>query len=56
MDKKSKKKLEVLRDKIRRLQQQLSGAKAQPDEVGEVERLTAEIEGLEKQVEQLKNS
>lgn len=50
MDKKVKKKLEVARQKIQKLEQQLAGAKSQNDEPGEVERLTAEISKLREQI------
>ena len=54
MDKKSKKKLEVLRQRLHKLQQQLSGARQQPDEVGEVERLEREIATVEAEIQKLK--
>jgi hypothetical protein len=55
MDKRSKKKLEVLRNRIQKLRQQLSGAKKQPDEPGEAERLAAEIASLEAEAAKLKS-
>ena len=54
MDKRSKKKLEVVRHRIQHLRQQLAGAKKQPDEPGEVERLEQEIASLEAEVAKLK--
>ena len=39
MDRKDKKRLEVLQQKIAKLQQQLAGAKKQPDDPAEVPRL-----------------
>jgi hypothetical protein len=54
MDKRSKKKLEVLRNRIQKLRQQLAGAKKQPDEPGEVERLEHEIASLEAEAAKLK--
>ena len=56
MDKKVKKKLEVARQKIQKLEQQLAGAKSQNDEPGEVERLEGEIAKLREQVNTLKSS
>ena len=56
MDKKTKKKLEVTRQKIQKLEQQRAGAKSQNDEPGEVERLTAEISKLREQADELKAS
>jgi len=54
MDKKIKKKLEVLRQRVQKLQQQLSGSKLQNDEPGEVERLEAEIARIQAEVRELK--
>ena len=54
MDKKIKKKLEVTRQRLQKLRQQLAGAKKQQDEPGEVDRLESEIAGLEPEAENLK--
>lgn len=54
MDKKQKKKLDQLQQRLQILRQQLSGAKRQPDEPGEVERLQREIRQLEAEVEKLR--
>ncbi len=54
MDKKAKKKIDVLNKKMQKLKQQLSGAKQQDDEPGEVERLEAEIASCQEQVAKLK--
>jgi len=43
MDKKDKKRLEVLQQKIAKLQQLLAGAKKQPDDPAEVPRLEREL-------------
>jgi hypothetical protein len=43
MDKKEKKRLEVLQQKIAKLQQLLTGAKKQPDDPAEVPRLEKEL-------------
>jgi len=56
MDKKAKKKIEVLRQKIQKTRQQLSGARQQDDEPGEVQRLEQEIADYESQVEKFKQS
>jgi len=44
LNKKQKKQIDVAKKKIQGLQQQLAGAKAQPDDPAEVPRLEAEIE------------
>jgi hypothetical protein len=56
MDKKIKKKLDVLNPKLQKLRQRLAGAKQQDDEPGEVQRLEAEIASLEDEVKRLKSS
>jgi len=56
MDKKSKKKLDVIRQRLQVLRQNLAGAKKQNDEPGEVERLEVEIGKLEAEAEELKQS
>ena len=56
MDKKAKKRIEVLRQRITKLQQQLSGARQQDDEPGEVERLEQEIVDVKTEIETLKSS
>jgi hypothetical protein len=56
MDKRAKKKMEVLRQRIQKLRQQLVGAKKQPDEPGEAERLEQEIASLDAEVQKLKAS
>jgi archaellum component FlaC len=43
VDKKAKKKIDVLRDRITKLRQQLAGAKKQLDDPEEVERLERDI-------------
>ena len=54
LDKKSKKRLEVLRKKLEKLQAQLVGAKQQQDEVGEAERIEKEIEATKAEMAELK--
>ncbi|MDG2383954.1 MAG: hypothetical protein P8N76_19945 [Pirellulaceae bacterium] len=56
MDKKAKKRIEVLRQRIVKIQQQLSGARQQDDEPGEVERLEQEINDVKAEIEKLKSS
>lgn len=56
MDRKAKKRLEVLRKKLDTTQQRLSGAKQQNDEPGEVDRLEAEIVDIRTEIEKLKKS
>lgn len=54
MDKKAKKRIEVIREKVAKLRQLLNAAKAQPDDPEEPARLQAEITALEKEAEQLR--
>lgn len=56
MDKKTKKKLDVLHKKVGKLQQQLAGSKQQMDDPGEVERLQAELDAAMEQIAKLKAS
>jgi hypothetical protein len=56
MDKKAKKRVEVIRQKLATLQQQLAGAKRQPDDPGEPARLQAEIDKLQEEMAKLKAS
>jgi archaellum component FlaC len=55
VDKKAKKKTEVLRDRLAKLRQQLSGAKKQLDDPAEVERLEREIAQAQAELEKLKD-
>ena len=54
MDKKAKKRIDLLQQRLQKLRQQLAGAKMQPDEPGEPERLAREIAAVEKELAQLK--
>lgn len=54
MDKRIKKKLDLVHQRLQLLRQQLAGAKRQKDEAGEVERLTKQIAELEAEVQKLK--
>lgn len=56
MDKKSKKKFDVLNQRLRKLRQQLAGAKKQMDEPDEVQRLEGEISRDEEEAKRLKES
>ena len=56
MDKKAKKRVEVLRKKLDTLQQQLAGAKHQPDDPDEPARIQAEIDKLREELNRLKQS
>jgi hypothetical protein len=55
MDKKAKKKLDVIHQRLQVLRQKLAGARKQNDEPGEVERLEADIAKLETEAEELKS-
>lgn len=54
MDKKAKKKQDVLRQRLQKLQQQLAGARKQMDDPDEVRRLEAEIATANAELEKLK--
>ncbi len=56
MNKKIKKKLEVLRAKVQKLQKQIAGARQQSDEAGEVARLEAELAKAQEELEALKKA
>lgn len=56
MDKKAKKRLDVIHHKLQQLRQSLAGAKKQDDEPGEVQRLQAEIAALEAEAAKLRGS
>ena len=56
MDKKAKKRVEVIRGKLASLQQQLVGARQQPDDPQEPARIAAEIEKLQAELSKLKDS
>ena len=55
MDKKEKKRMEVLHQKIAKLQQQLAGAKQQPDDPAEVPRLEKELAATHAELSRLKS-
>ena len=54
MDKKAKKRMDVLHVKLQKLRQQLAGAKQQPDEPGDIVRLEKEIAAATAELEKLK--
>ncbi|HSW00809.1 MAG TPA: hypothetical protein VLI39_11595 [Sedimentisphaerales bacterium] len=47
MDKKTRKHIQVLKDRLRNRHQRLSGARQQADEIDEVERVKTEIASIE---------
>lgn len=56
MDKKAKKRVEVLKQKLQKLRQQLTGARQQPDEPDDIRRLEKEIAEAEAELAKLKIS
>ena len=56
VDRKTKKKLEVLRKKLGTLRQQLAGVRRQTDDPSEVERLAAETSKVEEEMKKLKEN
>lgn len=56
MDKKEKKRLEVLQQKIAKLQQLLAGAKKQPDDPADVPRLEKELAAAHAELAALKKA
>lgn len=56
MDKKAKKRIDLLQARLQTLRQQLSGAKKQMDEPEEVQRLEREIAAATAELEKLKAS
>ncbi len=55
MDKKAKKRIDLLQQKLQKLRQQLAGAKKQPDEPEEIKRLEPEIAAAENELRKLKD-
>lgn len=53
MDKKAKKKQDVLRQRLQKLQQQLAGARKQMDDPEEVTRLESEIASAKAELEKI---
>lgn len=56
MDKRAKKKIDVLRKKISNLEQRLAGAKQQMDDPDEVATLEAGVSAAKAQIKRLKES
>ena len=56
LDKKAKKRIKALRQRIQKLHQMLAGAKAQQDEPGEVQRIQDEIASCEQQIKQFQGA
>jgi hypothetical protein len=56
MDKKAKKRIELLRKKVSELQPRLAGAKKQMDDPEEVRKLEAELAAAQAEIEKLKTS
>lgn len=54
MDKKAKKRLDLLQQRLQKLRQQLAGAKKQVDDPDEATRLEREIREVNAEVEKLK--
>ena len=53
MDKKSKKRIDVLRPLLQRLRQQLSGARQQNDDLAETAALTKQVADVEAELQSL---
>jgi hypothetical protein len=56
MDKKAKKRIDLLNTRLQKLRLQLAGAKKQMDEPGEVSRLEKELAEVTAELEKLKSS
>ncbi len=54
MDKKAKKRMDVIQQKLQKLRQQLAGAKLQPDDPQDAINLENEIKSLTSELEKLK--
>jgi len=55
MDKKAKKRIDVLQERLTRLRQQLAGARKQPDDPADVPRLEKEIAEVTAELAKLKS-
>lgn len=55
MDKKTKKKIEILRQKQDKIQKLLNDAKAQTDDPAEVETLQQQVDAIKTEIESLKS-
>ncbi len=56
VDRKAKKRVEVIRKKVAQFQQQLAGAKQQPDDPEEPARIQAQIDAAHAEMKKLKES
>jgi len=56
MDKKAKKRIDLLHERLQKLRQQLAGAKKQMDEPEEARRLEKEVAATEAELQKLKES
>jgi archaellum component FlaC len=56
MDKKAKKRIDLLNQRLQKLRQQLAGARKQMDDPADVKRLEREIEDVNSELEKLKQS
>lgn len=56
MDKKAKKRIDLLQQRLQKLRQQLAGAKKQMDDPDDVRRLEREINEVGSELEKLKQS
>ncbi|HVX11842.1 MAG TPA: hypothetical protein VHC22_11725 [Pirellulales bacterium] len=54
MDKKAKKRIDLLNQRLQKLRQQLSGARKQMDDPADVKRLEQEVENVSAELEKLK--
>ncbi len=55
MNKKVRKRMQVLKDRLQKRRQQMAGAMSQLDEPDEVKKMHCEIEEIEKELEKLKD-
>lgn len=56
MDKRDKKRIEVINQRVLKLRQQLAGARQQEDEPGEAKKIETEIATLEAEAKKLRSS
>ena len=56
MDKREKKKIDVLNQRLRKLRKQLAGVKTQIDDPAEVQQLERQIHDAQTELEKLKNA
>jgi hypothetical protein len=56
MDKKAKKRIDLLRKKVNDIQQRLAGARKQLDDPAEVAQLESELAAAQQEIEKIKSS